>query len=84
MIQAAVNKIIPVYKEAVKINIVVKIDLERFLPSQICGGVEVYNDNGKIKVSNTLESRLELTAQQMMPEIRVNLFGANPNRKFTD
>ncbi|XP_031141326.1 V-type proton ATPase subunit E 1a [Sander lucioperca] len=84
MVQAAVNKIIPIYKEAVKRNIVVKIDLERFLPSGICGGVEVYNDNGKIKVSNTLENRLELIAQQMMPEIRVDLFGANPNRKFTD
>lgn len=30
-----------------------------------CGGVEVYNDNGKIKVSNTLESRIELMAQQV-------------------
>ncbi|XP_071371569.1 V-type proton ATPase subunit E 1a isoform X3 [Centroberyx affinis] len=84
MVQAAVNKNIPIYKDAVKSNIVVKIDQERFLPSDICGGVEVYNDNGKIKVSNTLESRLELMAQQMMPEIRVALFGANPNRKFTD
>lgn len=84
MVQAAVNKVIPFYKESVKINIVVKIDLERFLPSDICGGVEVYNDNGKIKVSNTLERRLELIAHQMMPEIRVALFGANPNRKFTD
>lgn len=30
-----------------------------------CGGVEVYNDNGKIKVSNSLESRIELIAQQV-------------------
>lgn len=29
------------------------------------GGVEVYNADGKIKVSNTLESRLELLAQQV-------------------
>ncbi|KAA8590456.1 hypothetical protein FQN60_014390 [Etheostoma spectabile] len=84
MVQAAVDKVSPIYKEAVKKNIVVKIDLERFLPSGICGGVEVYNDNGKIKVSNTLENRLELMAQQMMPEIKVDLFGANLNRKFTD
>ncbi|XP_051237550.1 V-type proton ATPase subunit E 1a [Dicentrarchus labrax] len=84
MVQAAVNTNIPIYKEAVKSNIVVTIDQKRFLPSEICGGVEVYNDNGKIKVSNTLESRIELIAQQMMPEIRANLFGANPNRKFTD
>ncbi|KAI3371583.1 hypothetical protein L3Q82_024153, partial [Scortum barcoo] len=65
MVQAAVNKIIPVYKEALKSNIVVKIDKERFLPPEICGGVEAYSDNGKIKVCNTLESRLELTAQQV-------------------
>ena len=35
------------------------------LCSNSCGGVEVYNDNGKIKVSNTLENRLELIAQQV-------------------
>lgn len=29
------------------------------------GGVELYNSDGKIKVSNTLESRLELMAQQV-------------------
>ncbi|XP_075998149.1 V-type proton ATPase subunit E 1-like [Genypterus blacodes] len=84
MVQAAVDKIIPVYKEAVKSYITVKIDQERFLSPDICGGVEVYNDKGKIKVSNTLESRLELMAHQMMPEVRVALFGANPNRKFLD
>ncbi|XP_029378542.1 V-type proton ATPase subunit E 1a isoform X3 [Echeneis naucrates] len=84
MVQAAVKKNTPIYKAAVKSNIDVKIDQECFLPSEICGGVEVYNANGKIKVSNTLESRLELMAYQMIPEIRVNLFGANPNRKFTD
>uniref|UniRef100_A0A8C4NNI3 ATPase H+ transporting V1 subunit E1a n=1 Tax=Dicentrarchus labrax TaxID=13489 RepID=A0A8C4NNI3_DICLA len=65
MVQAAVNTNIPIYKEAVKSNIVVTIDQKRFLPSEICGGVEVYNDNGKIKVSNTLESRIELIAQQV-------------------
>ncbi|XP_049580202.1 V-type proton ATPase subunit E 1a isoform X2 [Syngnathus scovelli] len=64
MVQAAVNKSIPIFKESVKKHIVVKIDMDHFLPSSICGGVEVYNDNGKIKVSNTLENRLELLAQQ--------------------
>ncbi|MEQ2283857.1 hypothetical protein AMECASPLE_015882, partial [Ameca splendens] len=84
MVQAAVNKNMLIYKEAVKSNLTVRIDQDHFLPSNIYGGVEVYNDNGKIKVSNTLESRLELVAQQMMPEIRETLFGANPNRRFLD
>uniref|UniRef100_G3PKH4 ATPase H+ transporting V1 subunit E1a n=1 Tax=Gasterosteus aculeatus aculeatus TaxID=481459 RepID=G3PKH4_GASAC len=83
-VRSRFNKNIHIYKEALKSNVVVKIDQERFLPSEICGGIEVYNDNRKIKVSNTLENRLELMAQQMMPEIRVDLFGANPNRRFTD
>ncbi|XP_030587156.1 V-type proton ATPase subunit E 1a [Archocentrus centrarchus] len=84
LVRAAVNKNIPIYKEAVKSNIAVKIDKDHFLPADVCGGIEVYNENGKIKVSNTLESRLELIAQQMIPEIRMMLFGANPNRKFLD
>ncbi|KAM8787335.1 LOW QUALITY PROTEIN: V-type proton ATPase subunit E 2 [Rhynchonycteris naso] len=46
------------------------------------GGVEVYSGNLRIKVSNTLESQLDLLAQQKMPEIQKDLFGANPNRKF--
>ncbi|XP_026991713.2 V-type proton ATPase subunit E 1a isoform X2 [Tachysurus fulvidraco] len=83
-IQAAVQKNIPIYKETVKSNIEVRIDKDNFLSPDISGGVEVYNANGKIKVANTLESRLDLLAQQMMPEIRVSLFGANQNRKFMD
>uniref|UniRef100_A0A3B5JYF1 ATPase H+ transporting V1 subunit E1b n=1 Tax=Takifugu rubripes TaxID=31033 RepID=A0A3B5JYF1_TAKRU len=75
---------IPIYKAAVKNNLEVRIDQNNFLSPDISGGVEMYNSDGKIKVSNTLESRLELMAQQMMPEIRVALFGANPNRKFMD
>ncbi|KAG9342681.1 hypothetical protein JZ751_016118 [Albula glossodonta] len=38
---------------------------DNFLPADISGGVEIYNADGKIKVSNTLESRLDLMAQQV-------------------
>lgn len=34
-------------------------------PFSSAGGVEIYNSDGKIKVSNTLESRLDLVAQQV-------------------
>uniref|UniRef100_A0A3P9KPN1 ATPase H+ transporting V1 subunit E1a n=1 Tax=Oryzias latipes TaxID=8090 RepID=A0A3P9KPN1_ORYLA len=84
IVQASVRKNIPIYQEAVRSSIAVRIDRDLFLPPDICGGIEMCNENGKIKVSNTLESRLELLAEQMMPEIRVSLFGANPNRKFLD
>ncbi|KFP96522.1 V-type proton ATPase subunit E 1, partial [Leptosomus discolor] len=84
MVKAAVQKSIPIYKNATKRDVDVHIDPDNFLPEDIAGGVEIYNSDGKIKVSNTLESRLDLVAQQMMPEIRVALFGANANRKFLD
>ncbi|XP_028663651.1 V-type proton ATPase subunit E 1 [Erpetoichthys calabaricus] len=84
VVKAAVQKNIPIYKASVKKDLDVRIDQENFLPAEISGGVEIYNADQKIKVSNTLESRLDLLAQQMMPEIRVALFGANQNRKFMD
>ncbi|MBN3297573.1 VATE1 ATPase, partial [Amia calva] len=84
LVKAAIQKNIPIYKAAVKKDIDVRIDQDNFLPAEISGGIELYNSDRKIKVSNTLESRLDLMAQQMMPEIRVALFGANPNRKFLD
>ncbi|NXH10337.1 VATE1 ATPase, partial [Bucco capensis] len=84
LVKTAVQKSIPIYKNATKRDVDVRVDQDNFLPEDIAGGVEIYNSDGKIKVSNTLESRLDLVAQQMMPEIRVALFGANANRKFLD
>ncbi|CAH2276446.1 V-type proton ATPase subunit E 1 [Pelobates cultripes] len=84
LVKTAVQKSIPIYRGATKKSLEVGIDEETFLSHEIAGGIEMYNADGKIKVSNTLESRLDLIAQQMMPEIRVALFGANPNRKFLD
>ena len=62
----------------------VKIDTEHYLPAECAGGVEMYAKAGKIKVTSTLESRLELIAGQIVPQIRTALFGPNPNRKFFD
>ncbi|KAK3097458.1 hypothetical protein FSP39_009798 [Pinctada imbricata] len=50
----------------------------------ISGGVELVAQNGKFRVENTLESRLNLISIQMVPELRTVLFGKNPNRRFMD
>uniref|UniRef100_A0A2K6L9J5 V-type proton ATPase subunit E n=1 Tax=Rhinopithecus bieti TaxID=61621 RepID=A0A2K6L9J5_RHIBE len=84
LVKAAVQKAIPMYKIATKNDVDVQIYQESYLPEDIAGGVEIYNGDCKIKVSNTLESRLDLIAQQMIPEVRGALFGANANRKFLD
>lgn len=61
-----------------------KVDTDHFLPVDTTGGIELLAQRGKIKISNTLEARLELIAQQIIPDIRVAIFGRNPNRKFDD
>uniref|UniRef100_A0A0K0FH20 V-type proton ATPase subunit E 2 (inferred by orthology to a human protein) n=1 Tax=Strongyloides venezuelensis TaxID=75913 RepID=A0A0K0FH20_STRVS len=55
-----------------------------YLPENSAGGVELTAKGGKIKVTSTLESRLDLIAKQITPQIRTALFGANPNRSHFD
>ncbi|XP_054421752.1 V-type proton ATPase subunit E 2 [Pteronotus mesoamericanus] len=82
LVEHAVQKAIPEYMTVSRKRVKVQMDREVHLAMNAAGGVEVYSGNQKIKVSNTLESRLDLLAQEKMPEIRKALFGANPNRKF--
>ncbi|XP_076661285.1 V-type proton ATPase subunit Vha26 [Halictus rubicundus] len=84
LVESLIDGVQNVYKEATMKDVTVKIDQDNFLPADSCGGVDLFAARGRIKVSNTLETRLELIAQQLIPEIRGSLFGSNPNRKFTD
>uniref|UniRef100_A0A8R1I4A1 Uncharacterized protein n=2 Tax=Caenorhabditis japonica TaxID=281687 RepID=A0A8R1I4A1_CAEJA len=63
---------------------IVVVDKKNFLASESAGGVELAARAGKIKVSSTLESRLDLIANQIVPQVRTALFGPNPNRAFFD
>uniref|UniRef100_A0A915DT81 Uncharacterized protein n=1 Tax=Ditylenchus dipsaci TaxID=166011 RepID=A0A915DT81_9BILA len=63
--------------------IYVTID-EEYLDKDCAGGVEMTAKVGKIKVCSTLESRLDLIAGQVIPQLRTTLFGPNPSRKFFD
>jgi V-type H+-transporting ATPase subunit E len=72
------------YQKATQRTVNVRLDKQHFLSSDLAGGVEVIAQNGRLKVVNTLESRLEQMSQQMVPEIRELLFGANSNRRFRD
>ncbi|XP_062065373.1 V-type proton ATPase subunit E 2 [Lepus europaeus] len=81
-VQAAVQKAVSQYAMVCQKPVEVRLDQEAHLAASAAGGVEVYSSDQRIKVSNTLESRLDLSAQEQMPEIRTALFGANANRKF--
>jgi len=72
------------YKDITGKEVTLKVDTESFLPADMTGGVELQAQKGRIKISNTLEARLDLIAQQLVPEVRGALFGRNPNRKFAD
>lgn len=72
------------YKDTTGKEVTLKVDTESFLPADMTGGVELQAQKGRIKIANTLEARLDLIAQQLVPEVRGALFGRNPNRKFAD
>jgi V-type H+-transporting ATPase subunit E len=58
------------------------IDEEAWLDEKSSGGVLLSALEERIKCSNTLESRLELLSEKMLPDIRILLFGPSPNRAF--
>jgi len=73
-----------VYREKTKNDCDLQIDSTNWLSPDCAGGVELTAKQGRIKVTNTLESRLYLLSRQMLPEVRTTLFGANDARKFFD
>ncbi|KAH7890393.1 ATPase V1 A1 complex subunit E [Phlebopus sp. FC_14] len=57
-------------------------DVEGVLSSDSAGGVKLVNGSKRITIDNTLDERLRLLEDRMLPEIRKDLFGPNENRKF--
>jgi len=49
-----------------------------------CGGVLLSANNGKILCNNTLEQRLTLSYEQLLPQIRTTLFGESLTRRYKD
>ncbi|KAJ1950409.1 V-ATPase V1 sector subunit E, partial [Linderina macrospora] len=52
------------------------------LSDTVLGGVLVAAFNDRISVNNTLQARLDLCADGMLPQLRNVLYGQSPNRKF--
>lgn len=62
----------------------VEVDVQGGLPADGAGGVKLVGGSGRITIDNTLDERMRLLEDRMLPEIRVDLFGANENRKFNN
>lgn len=82
LVEQAVPQAVGQYQGMSGLSCNVTVDTINHLPASICGGVELLVRNSRIKISNTLEARIDMLAQQMLPEVKVALFGKNPNRKF--
>ncbi|PKI84290.1 V-ATPase V1 sector subunit E [Malassezia vespertilionis] len=68
------------YKEAT--GRTTKVQVVDGLPQDSKGGVKLAGNGGKVWVNNTLELRLQLLEEFMLPELRMDLFGPNKERKF--
>ncbi|RWS15587.1 V-type proton ATPase subunit E-like protein [Dinothrombium tinctorium] len=84
LVKEAMEAALKEYQDATGKKCDLSLDTENFISQDKCGGVELIASKGKIKCTNTLESRLELISQQLLPAMKVALFGRNPNRKFDD
>uniref|UniRef100_A0A1D1XK94 V-type proton ATPase subunit E n=1 Tax=Anthurium amnicola TaxID=1678845 RepID=A0A1D1XK94_9ARAE len=76
----AIKAAIQSYKDNAKRDVKVELDTEN-LPEDCAGGVILTSNFGRIRVNNTLEERLTLAQEELLPEIRVLLFGPSPNKK---
>ncbi|KAK0213286.1 ATPase V1/A1 complex subunit E [Desarmillaria ectypa] len=60
----------------------VKYGIEGSLAGDSAGGIKLASGSRRITIDNTLDERLKLLEDRMLPEIRKDLFGPNENRKF--
>ncbi|GAA5908573.1 hypothetical protein JCM5296_000595 [Sporobolomyces johnsonii] len=60
----------------------VKIEVNDELGDKSNGGIILRGYGSRITVNNTLDERLRLLEERMLPEIRDSLFGRNENRRF--
>ncbi|ORY54171.1 ATPase V1 A1 complex subunit E [Leucosporidium creatinivorum] len=60
----------------------VKFAVDEELAESSAGGVIIKGYGSRITVNNTLDERLRLLEEKMLPEIRESLFGKNENRRF--
>ncbi|GAA5801853.1 ATP synthase subunit [Helicostylum pulchrum] len=80
-VNSAVENISERYEEDMKFtpNFVISED---YLAAASAGGVVMSGHHGKITVDNTLGARLDISKEEMLPQIRFALFGHSASRAF--
>eukprot|EP00824_Muranothrix_gubernata_P027047 TRINITY_DN995_c1_g1_i3.p1 TRINITY_DN995_c1_g1~~TRINITY_DN995_c1_g1_i3.p1 ORF type:complete len:234 (-),score=69.82 TRINITY_DN995_c1_g1_i3:56-757(-) len=93
LVEGILNATSEEYRSRTGLQVALSVDKRTNLPpgpkqgyeGPVChGGVTLVAYDGKITCVNTLDHRLELAHEMLLPRIREILFGENPNRKFHD
>lgn len=84
LVKQAVDSSLKRYREMTqRQDLIAAVEVDTSL-STSAGGVVVEARGGKIRCDNTLDARLALAVDEMLPEIRRILFGYSANRRFFD
>ncbi|GAA5853568.1 hypothetical protein JCM9279_001317 [Rhodotorula babjevae] len=80
LLKKATEQAAAVFKEQAGFE--VKTEVDDQLGDKSAGGVLIRGYGSRITVTNTLDERLRILEEQMLPELREKLFGKNENRRF--
>lgn len=69
-------------KDAGVAGVTFTVNEKSYLPANCSGGVVCSANGGSISCDNTLDTRLDIAYQGMLPQIRVALFGRSATRKY--
>ncbi|KAI9326849.1 ATPase, V1/A1 complex, subunit E [Obelidium mucronatum] len=82
VVTKAIEEAKAAYKAKLNIDVEVTIDSANPVPESSSGGVVVSGNEGRFLLNNTLEARLDLLCDAMLPDIRIMLFGVSTTRAF--
>lgn len=83
VVKAAAAEALEIYKA--KVNKECKIVFGTdYLSPESAGGIVMSGFGDRIKIDNTLENRLEIASDELLPVIKTILFGNSASRKFFD
>jgi len=80
-IKKAVEEVNPVYKEKTGKTATVKFS-PNYLPASGAGGIIMAGFGDRIVINNTLENRLEIASDELLPAVKTMLYGAAETRKY--
>ncbi len=82
LVSQAVEEAKKVYESNLHTQVNIVMNEQDFLPEKSAGGIALSVMQDRIRSVNTLEARLDLLSESMLPDIRILLFGPSENRRF--